>query len=175
MVRRLFYYCGIFVIVETCVWLLHRLKGEFVKISAKAILVAGIVVTAMAFNSFAQEEKKAVKTEQKAVAGADAWLALMDAGEYGKAWEEAAEYLKRAVTREQWERSNNAFRKPLGKVVERKLRSIKLESSLPGAPDGEYVVIRYDTVFENKKKAVETVTPMLEKDGKWKVSGHFIK
>jgi ribosomal protein S17E len=37
------------------------------------------------------------------------------------------------------------------------------------------VIIQYDSSFENKKSAVETVTPMLDKDGKWRVSGYYIK
>jgi len=37
------------------------------------------------------------------------------------------------------------------------------------------VVIRYDASFANKKSAIETVTPMLDKDGQWRVSGYFIK
>jgi hypothetical protein len=48
-------------------------------------------------------------------------------------------------------------------------------TSLPGAPDGEYVVIKFETSFQNKKSAVETITPMREKDGKWRVSGYYIK
>jgi hypothetical protein len=44
-----------------------------------------------------------------------------------------------------------------------------------GPPDGEYVVIQFETSFENKKSAIETVTPMLDQDGKWRVSGYFIK
>jgi hypothetical protein len=48
-------------------------------------------------------------------------------------------------------------------------------TSLPGAPDGQYVVIQYKTAFENKKAGVETITPMLDKDKKWRVSGYFIK
>ena len=48
-------------------------------------------------------------------------------------------------------------------------------SSIPGAPDGEYVVIQFKTSFENKKSGIETVTPMLDKDGKWRVSGYYIK
>ncbi len=48
-------------------------------------------------------------------------------------------------------------------------------TSLPGAPDGEYVVIQYNTEFENKKVAIETITPMLDDDGKWRVSGYYIK
>jgi len=36
-------------------------------------------------------------------------------------------------------------------------------------------VIQYESVFANKKSAVETVTPMLEPDGTWHVSGYYIK
>ena len=43
------------------------------------------------------------------------------------------------------------------------------------APDGNYVVMQYDTNFSNKKSAVETVTFMEEKDGKWKAAGYYIK
>jgi Protein of unknown function (DUF4019) len=66
-------------------------------------------------------------------------------------------------------------RDPLGKVLSRTLKSATYTTSLPGAPDGEYVVIQYDTSFEHKKSAVETITPMLDKDDHWRVSGYFIK
>jgi hypothetical protein len=49
------------------------------------------------------------------------------------------------------------------------------KTSLPGAPDGEYVIIQFETSFENKKIAIETVTPMMDKDGNWRVSGYYIK
>ncbi|MGA7319684.1 MAG: DUF4019 domain-containing protein, partial [Candidatus Sulfotelmatobacter sp.] len=66
-------------------------------------------------------------------------------------------------------------RDPLGKMLSRKLKSATYTTTLPGAPDGEYVVIQYESGFEHKQSAVETVTPMLDKDGKWKVSGYYIK
>jgi hypothetical protein len=68
-----------------------------------------------------------------------------------------------------------AFRKPLGKTLSRKITSAKYTTTLPGAPDGEYVVIQYQTSFKNKLSAVETVTPMLDKNGDWRVSGYYIK
>jgi hypothetical protein len=37
--------------------------------------------------------------------------------------------------------------------------------TLPGAPDGEYVVFQFNTSFEQKSAAVETVTAIREKDG----------
>jgi hypothetical protein len=43
------------------------------------------------------------------------------------------------------------------------LKSAEYKTSLPGAPDGEYVVLIFNTVFENKKAAVETVTMTPEK------------
>ena len=48
-------------------------------------------------------------------------------------------------------------------------------TDIPNAPDGEYVVIQFDTVFENKKEAIEKITPMLDPNGKWRVAGYFIK
>ncbi len=65
-------------------------------------------------------------------------------------------------------------REPLGKVITRTLKSAEHRTSLPGAPDGDYVVIRFETAFENKQAAIETVTPMLEKDGSWRVAGYYI-
>jgi hypothetical protein len=66
-------------------------------------------------------------------------------------------------------------RKQVGALVSRKLKSAQYATSLPGAPSGKYVVIQYDSVFQNKSDAVETVTPMLDKDGQWRVSGYFIR
>jgi hypothetical protein len=68
-----------------------------------------------------------------------------------------------------------AVRNPLGGLVSRELGSKTYMQSLPGAPDGEYVVIQFKTAFENKKSAIETVTPMLDSDGEWRVSGYYIK
>jgi hypothetical protein len=66
-------------------------------------------------------------------------------------------------------------RGPLGKIVTRKLKGSQYMTSMPSFPDGEYVVIQFETSFENKDTAVETVTPMLDKDGTWRVSGYYIK
>ncbi len=113
--------------------------------------------------------------EKAAVKAAMSWLKLVDQGKYSSSWKGAAELFKNAVTPKQWEQSMNAVRKPLGKILSRKLKLKKYETSLPGAPDGQYVVIQFDTSFENKKTAIETITPKLGKDGKWRVSGYFIK
>ena len=113
--------------------------------------------------------------ESGAVSAAHDWLAMVDEGKYADSWEDAAEYFKAVIQREQWEQSLQGVRKPLGKMLSRVVKSKLYRTSLPGAPDGEYVVIQFQTSFENKKSAIETVTPMMDKDGKWRVSGYYIK
>ena len=113
--------------------------------------------------------------KEAAITAADSWLEMVDKGSYSQSWEEAARYFKSAVTVEQWFQSLRAVRKPLGKVLSRTVSSTSYMTSLPGAPDGEYFVIQFTTSFEKKKSAVETVTPMKDKDGKWRVSGYYIK
>jgi hypothetical protein len=115
------------------------------------------------------------ENEKIAVSGAEKWLGIVDSGKYGESWKEAAEYFRNAVKQDQWEQAVQAVRKPLGKLVSRKMKSATFKTSLPGAPDGQYVVIEFETSFENKKSAIETVTPMMDKDGKWRVSGYYIK
>lgn len=113
--------------------------------------------------------------EQAAIQSAQVWLDSVDEGNYTKSWEDAAATFKSAVSQAQWEKSARAVRTPLGKMLSRKIISKRYATSLPDAPAGEYVVIQYETTFENKTKAVETVTPTLDKDGQWKVDGYYIK
>jgi len=113
--------------------------------------------------------------EKAAVGAAEKWLAMIDGGNYGEIWQEASELFRNAVTAAQWKQSLQGVRKPLGKLISRKVKTVTYKTSLPGAPDGKYVVIQFDTSFEKKKSALETLTPMMEKDGKWRVSGYYIK
>lgn len=137
---------------------------------AAAVLILGAVMLLGADDVRADEE-----AEKKAVTAAEAWLALVDQGEMGKSWETSAALFRNAITQEQWTRKISAVRQPLGGVVFRKVILTKYETSLPGAPDGEYVIVQFKTVFENKVNAIETVTPMKDPDGEWRVSGYLLK
>lgn len=125
--------------------------------------------------SFCSPARAQQKPERLAQQSAESWLALVDSGKYAESWDEAAPIFKAAVTQEQWKSALGARRDPFGKVLSRKLISSTYTTNLPGAPDGEYVVIKYESSFEHKQSAIETITPMLDKDGKWKVSGYYIK
>ena len=139
-------------------------------------MLASALFTAMLLSLFATSPARGQqKPEELAQQSAESWLALVDAGKYGDSWDQAATIFKGAVTKADWQTKVGAVRAPLGKLVSRKVKSAQFSKTLPGAPDGEYVVIQYDSTFEHKQSAVETVVAMLDKDGQWRVSGYFIR
>ncbi len=103
------------------------------------------------------------------------WLALIDDGKYAESWEQAASLFRNRISRDRWVESVRSARTPFGKVRSRSFLGAAYETELPDAPDGKYVVARYRAAFEHRKNAVEVVTPMLEHDGIWRVSGYFIR
>jgi hypothetical protein len=123
----------------------------------------------------AQETVVAPKPEVVATAVAEKWLALVDAEKYAESWQTAAAALKGVVSQKKWKATLPTLRKPLGKLVARQFKSAAWTTELAGAPEGEYVVVQFATQFADGKQAVETVTPMKDKDGQWRVSGYLIK
>jgi Protein of unknown function (DUF4019) len=111
--------------------------------------------------------------EAAAQAAAEKWLALLDRGEFGKAWDECAQLFRERVTREQWVDGLPATRKPFGAMKSRRFEIAVYKTELQGAPDGEYVTARFITTFE-KKEAEELLTLALE-NGAWRTTGYLIK
>jgi hypothetical protein len=112
---------------------------------------------------------------QPAQDAAAAWLQLADTAQYGASWDTAAAIFKSAMPRAAWEAALKSIRPGLGAARSRQLKSATFTRTLPGVPDGEYVVIQYRTRFEHKADALETITPMRERDGTWRISGYFIR
>ena len=113
--------------------------------------------------------------ELNAQKASDAWLSMVDEGKYAESWQNTSSYFKNVIDADQWEKTIKSVRQPLGDILSRKAISQTYTQTLPGAPDGEYVVIQYKSSFRNKASAIETVTPSLEKDGIWRISGYYIK
>ena len=134
-------------------------------------LVCATLLTAV----FAAPTRAADTPEDLAQTAAESWLKLADGGDGAASWDQAAKAFKGAVTKEQWTQALAGVRPPLGKVVSRKVTTRQYSEQIPGAPAGKYVVIQYETVFEKRASAVETITPMLDADGVWRVSGYFIR
>ncbi len=137
-----------------------------------AVLTAALV--AIASSAIAAEDDHSAAIA-KAEAAAKSWLALADAGKTGETFDQASSLFKAHAKKADWETQLKTVRAQFGAVKGRKLQSALFATSLPGAPDGQYVVIAFATQFENKANATETVTPMLDKDGTWRVSGYYIR
>ena len=110
-----------------------------------------------------------------AIRSAEQWLRLVDAGDFAHSWQQAGTTFRSAVSSERWQQASSSVRSPLGQVRSRTLKSSQATTSLPGAPDGQYVVMQFEASFDNKATAIETVTTTLESDGSWRVIGYFIK
>ncbi|MET1113565.1 MAG: DUF4019 domain-containing protein [Comamonas sp.] len=137
-------------------------------------ILAPIVIAAAAFAAPILHAQEASHVAA-ATDAATRWLALMDEGKSGDGWEQGAALMQAAVTRDKWSAVLAGVRTPLGAVSSRTLKSAQYTRAIPGAPEGEYVVIHYDTQFANKAGATEMVVPMRAADGSWKVSGYFIR
>jgi len=111
---------------------------------------------------------------EKAMQAVQSWLQLVDAGRYRRSYKDAANYFQSRIAESKWIARVKPIRQPLGAVISRRLQTAQYTTSLPGAPDGQYVVMAFDTSFQNKKSAVETVTAMLDR-GRWRVCGYFIR
>lgn len=152
-----------------------RLTGMSMAIAALA-LAAGLHAAAQGSGPEAASIPKGEEIDVRpAMAAATEWLALVDQGRYADSWEQGAGALRSAVPRPDWEKALVAARLALGRFLGRKLVAATYTRELPNAPAGEYVVIQYQARYENKAFAVETVTPMREADGRWRVSGFYIR
>ena len=115
------------------------------------------------------------KENKKAQMAADNWLVQIDKGEYLESWDNAAPYFQNQILQTRWSAALKASRRPLGNLTSRNINSSDFKSELPGAPDGNYYILTYNSSFENKASAIETITLTKDPDGKWKTVGYFIK
>jgi len=137
----------------------------------KRLLSTAFIFVSIAFSAQASEPKVSVEARTETVA----WLALTDTEQYESSWDSASTLFKAAVSKEDWEKSLGAVRTPIGALETREMATSKFSTTLPGAPDGEYVVFQFNSSFEHKATALETVTAMKDTDGAWRVAGYFIK
>jgi len=126
----------------------------------------------MTFNVAIAADDEAVAAAKTA---ANSWLAQTDSEDFAGSWTSASSLFRAAVTEAEWEKALSAVRGPIGRLISRELGSADFYTTLPGAPDGEYVVMQFNSSFAQKATAIETVTVMLDSDGSWCVSGYYIK
>jgi hypothetical protein len=131
------------------------------------VAIAILLLAGISWAANAEKEKAAITITEK-------WLVLIDTGKYSESWREANEYFRNSVKKDQWDKTVQSVRTSIGKVISRKLKTKIYKTALPGEPQGQYIIIQYATSFQNKKSATEEVVAMLDKNGRWKVSGYHL-
>lgn len=134
------------------------------------VFVVTIAILLLAASSWAANTEK----EKAAVAVAEKWLALIDTGKYSDSWRDANEYFRNYVKQDQWENTIRSVRTNTGKTISRKFKNKIDKKPLPSEPRGQYIIIQYTTSFQKRKSVTEEVVVMLEKNGRWKVSGYHL-
>lgn len=108
------------------------------------------------------------------IAPATSWLEVVDSGKYANSWQQAGAFFQENVPEALWVSKLEQVRTPLGVVKSREGISRQVLTSIPQLPDGEYVILEFQTDFENKENSIETVT--LKKSAEqWQVIGYFIQ
>lgn len=133
------------------------------------------VIALASLASFATAGAADSDATAEATAAAREWLSVVDAGQYGQSWDEASAFFKQHVSKSNRERAVGDVRRQTGAMKTRELESAQPAHQLPGVPDGDYVVIVYRSSFAAAPAATETVTPMRDPDGHWRVAGYFVK
>ena len=116
-------------------------------------------------------------SEEVSVKSTDAaikFLYLVDNGEYVKSWETSSKHMKAAVTGEEWTNKIKKERDTLGAIVERHRDKVTYYKGAADLPEGEYVVITFNSVFKKRQLVKETVTLSLAKDNEWRVAGYSL-
>ena len=131
-------------------------------------------LSALSLAGLARPLKADESAEEAATAAARGWLDLVDHGCYAAGWDAAAPAFRKMMTPDQWNRAVLSVRAPLGGCLSRTLKSHELVDSFPGGPSGPYVVLRFESDFENKRGVVETVTPARGHDESWRVAGYYL-
>ncbi len=103
---------------------------------------------------------------------AEAFLSLIDQGDYEKSWQEASSLLQSNVDAEQWAEHAGGYRQPLGVVESRTLASVERLDSLEEMPAGEYAFVSFDSALEDNRNASEMVGLVLGEDSVWRVIGY---
>lgn len=98
------------------------------------------------------------------------WLALVDQGQWDASYNGTCSAFRKLNSAQVWADASEQARVPLGAL---RARSLLSQENLPAPPHG-YEVVKFQTSYANKAKAVETVS-LDHEDDRWCVVGVIIE
>ena len=93
----------------------------------------------------------------------------LDNKQYAESWTKGDQLFQHTITQQEWEKALSDNRTKLGKVNSRTLKRQIPAWDPKGLPKGVYMVVEYNTSFENAPNSGELLTLRLGTDDKWRV------
>ncbi|MGC2398533.1 MAG: DUF4019 domain-containing protein [Acidobacteriaceae bacterium] len=112
--------------------------------------------------------------EQAAERQALGFLGYLDNGRFADSYAYTGMLIRSSLDQQTFASKVENARAGVGALQGRDLIDASYTTSVPGAPEGQYVILHYHASFANRPDAVETITLALAK-GYWRVSGYYIK
>ena len=149
-------------VIQSWRHLIHVNRYVFVPLT-----VAGFF-GALIFGGLAVWKRLRAKSDPSLLRAVEAWLALMDKGDYAQSWAAGSRSFRWAVTQGDWIEVLEKVRRPLGKILFRKLVSIKYSGL------GTRFEAKFDSSFDGLKSTAETLVFTRQWNGAWKPAGYLI-
>lgn len=157
------------------------------RIFAKHLKPSAIAVLLVAFATSVGQAQDRIVTDpitpdsinadegQAAQEAADAWLALIDSLDYAASWQQAAPMFQQQTSEAQWVQTLRSTLGPLGPFISRAPQEREYRTVLPGAPEGEYVIVTYGSHYTQLAQAVETVVMAKTDADTWQAAGYLVR
>ncbi|MDJ0909621.1 MAG: DUF4019 domain-containing protein [Woeseiaceae bacterium] len=103
---------------------------------------------------------------------AEAFLSLIDKGDYEGSWNQSSAWLRSMTDADQWAEHAGSYRQPLGDVLNREVTSIEIQESLEDMPAGQYAFVTFSSSLADGRNVTEMIGLMLDDDAAWRVIGY---
>jgi Protein of unknown function (DUF4019) len=102
------------------------------------------------------------------------FVGYLDQGRFADSYAYTGMLIRQQLDRDAFSTEIQKTRANTGALQSRELIDSSYATTLPGAPEGQYVVLHYHASFANRPDATETVTLAFAK-GYWRIVGYYIK
>jgi hypothetical protein len=145
------------------------LKRRVVRLALAALLICGF-----AGCSGCGPQSDHAEDIKQATAAVDAWMKLIDQGDYGQAYDQTGAQFKKLIGKDAWVKQIGPHRGVMGQLNSRKVESAEYSDSIPDLQPGQYVLLKYATSFKRMPNSHEEITAQKENDGVWRSLGYYI-
>ena len=139
-----------------------------------AVLTVGLLQTPLIAMQGPPQADPHAAEESAAQRQALGFLGYLDEGRFADSYAYTGMLLRARADREAFTAQIQKARTGTGALQARELIDAAYNTSVEGAPEGQYVILHYHSNFANRQDTVETMTLALAK-GYWRVDGYYIK